>query len=141
MEPITSVQSHPSDRGKASVRRGVRREVLVVEPDALTQWSLRMYLGRWFTVHSTNSAANALQVLLTHPVDILVVSDELPTAALATLEQHAHSFNAHVSVVRLVTDSGARQRCAPCLGCLEKPFELAALARLLGIPEDELPGD
>jgi len=112
---------------------------LIVEPDPLTQWSLKMYLGRWFRVESTNSIANARQILETRPVDALVVSDEWPPATLASLEQRAHSFNARVTIVRTVTDSGKPSRPGRHLGCLEKPFELARLARLLGIPEEELP--
>jgi DNA-binding NtrC family response regulator len=139
VEPPASAQSSPLASGAQVPAHASRRRVLVVEPDALTQWSLRTYLAKWFLVRTANSVACAQQVLLTHPVDVLVVSDELPPDGLAALEQQAHSFNARVAVVWTVTDSSRSRRPAPQVGCLEKPFELAQLARLLGVPEDELP--
>ena len=84
-----------------------RREVLVVEPDKLTEWSLRTYLSKWFSVHSTNSTDNAELVLRIHPVDVLVISDELPSAALTALEQIARQINPQVSIVQTLTDPEA----------------------------------
>ena len=69
----------------------------------------------------------------------LIISDELPSSALEILEQRAHTFNARVVIVRTVTDAGAACHPCPQLSCLEKPFELARVAALLGIPDDEIP--
>jgi DNA-binding NtrC family response regulator len=134
-----SVQQSPLAPGEEAPTRARRGQVLIVEPDPLTQWSLKMYLGRWFSVDSTSSIASARRILETRPVEALIVSDELPPTALVSLEQRAHSFNARVTIVRIVTDSSKMSHAGPHLGCLEKPFELAQLARLLGIPESELP--
>ena len=118
-----------------------RREVLVVEPDKLTEWSLKTYLGKWFSVHSTNSPGNAERVLETHPVDVLVVSDELPSDAISALQRRAALRNHNVSVVHTVTDPDKSCRDHDDWACLEKPFVLAHLARLLGIPDEEIPDD
>ena len=115
--------------------------MLIVEPDPLTQWSLKMYLERWFRVDGTSSVTRAEQVLAARAVDALIVSEELLPAALASLEQRAYDSNAQVAVVRTITDSSKPRRPGPHQGYLEKPFELAQLARLLGIPEAEIPND
>lgn len=112
--------------------------VLVVEPDPLTQWSLRTYLSKWFSIHSTSSLDAARHVLETHPVDVLVVADELPATALASLEECAHSFNACVRVVRTVARLDEMRGLDASFEYIEKPFQLADLARLLGIPEEEI---
>lgn len=118
-----------------------RREVLVVEPDKLTEWSLKTYLGKWFSVHSTNSPEHAARVLETHPVDVLVVSDELPSGTISALQQRAATGNRNVSVVHTVTDPDRTCGNHEDWACLEKPFALSQLARLLGIPEEEIPDE
>jgi len=116
-----------------------RGHVLVLEPDPLTQWSLKTYLRRWFTVDGTSSVASAQRVLETHPVDALVISEELSSTGLAYVEQCARSLNPRVAIVRTISDPSKPSRPGTHLDCLEKPFELARLARLLGVPESELP--
>ncbi len=139
-------QKHSTQSIAQSARAGDtsgmrRREVLVIEPDKLTEWSLRTYLSKWFSVHGTNSTDNAELVLGSHPVDVLVISDELPAAALTALETKVRRINPQVSIVQTVTDPDAPGRIDRGWGYLEKPFALAQLARLLGIPEEELPGE
>jgi len=116
-----------------------RGQILIVEPDPLTQWSLKTYLEKWFAVDATGSAGGAERILETRAVDALVISDEMPGEAITQIEERAHSFNARVAIVRMITDT--RKACggAPNLNCLEKPFELARLAGLLGIPDGEIP--
>ena len=130
------VRSAAGEPGPSGAHRGY---VLIVEPDPLTQWSLKAYLGKWFAVESTGSVASAERILEKQPVDALIVSDELSPGELAALEQRAHSFNARVAIVRTITDAGKAERSAPHLNCLEKPFELARLAGLLGVSDSELP--
>jgi DNA-binding response OmpR family regulator len=116
-----------------------RGQILIVEPDPLTQWSLKAYLQKWFNVDGTSSTSTAQQFLEKHAVDALILSEELPPTALAALEQRAHSFNARVAIIRTVTDSSFPRRPGSHTGYLEKPFELSQLARLLGIPDGQLP--
>ena len=118
-----------------------RRQVLVIEPDKLTEWSLKTYLGKWFSVHSTNSLEHAQRVLDAHPVDVLVISDELPTDTIAELRSRAAQHNENVDVIHTVTDPDKSCGDHGDWACLEKPFALAQLARLLGIPEEEIPGE
>jgi DNA-binding NtrC family response regulator len=129
--PATNGRQHP-----AGVNRG---RILVLEPDPLTQWSLRTYLRRWFMVDGTGSVASAQRVLETHPVDALVISEELSSAGLAYVEQCDRSLNPRVVIVRTIADPSKPRRPGTHVDCLEKPFELARLARLLGVPEGELP--
>jgi DNA-binding NtrC family response regulator len=135
----TSGKRTRSAAGEQAPSGAHRGYVLIVEPDPLTQWSLKTYLGKWFTVESTGSVDNAERILEKQPVDALIVSDELPPSDLAALEQRAHSFNARVAIVRTITDAGKALFTAPHLNCLEKPFELARLAGLLGVTDGELP--
>jgi hypothetical protein len=140
VKPRASIQRSSAPRQREPSSRANRGQILIVDPDPLTQWSLKTYLARWFGVDSANSIAAALRILETRAVDALVVSDEWPPTGLAALEQRAHSFNARVAIVRTVTDSSKPRPPGPHLGYLEKPFELAQLARLLGVPDAELPG-
>ena len=48
---------------------GARGHVLIVEPDPLTQWSLKTYLEKWFVVDTTAAAESAERILDTHAVD------------------------------------------------------------------------
>ncbi len=121
--------------------RVARRQILAVEPDPLTQWSLKMYLSKWFDVYATGSIVDAQHVLENHAVDVLIVSEELPPTALASLETHAHNFNACVEVIRTVADPSKPRKCIPHVTYLEKPFELAHLAQMLGVPPEQLPRD
>jgi len=58
-----------------------------VEPDVLTQWSLRSYLGKWFSVDAADSVASAQAILdVLRRVDALIVSGELPSTTLAACE-------------------------------------------------------
>lgn len=141
MKPNPSAKRSPLAGRDGFASGAGRGQVLIVEPDPLTQWSLRMYLGKWFAVDSANSITGAQQALETRPADALVVSDELPPDALTSLERQAHRLNARITIVRTVTDPSRPGRPGPHSGCLEKPFELAQLARLLGVPEDQLPHD
>jgi DNA-binding NtrC family response regulator len=125
--------------GRASLLHARRGQVLIVEPEPLTQWALRTYLSRWFSVDSTKSIASAQQVLEAHPVDVLVVSEEFSPTGLTYLERCARSLDPQVTVVRMVADPSKPRRRGQHAGVLEKPFELVQLARLLGIPECELP--
>ena len=126
--------------GTAGSNGSPRGQILIVEPDPLTQWSLKTYLEKWFAVDVTGSAGSAERILETRAVDVLIVSDELPSSFLAALEERAHSFNAHVAIIRTITDARCACRPGPHLSCLEKPFELARLAGLLGVPAEEIPG-
>lgn len=107
--------------------------VLIVEQDALTRWSVSVYLEQWFEVITTDSANEACRLLQERPVVALVVSDDLPGSAVEQLGTLARSFNRKAAIVRTVTEGYDRGgSCERCLR-LEKPFDLASLARLLGI--------
>jgi hypothetical protein len=141
VKPNTSAREAAAARAANVPTEAPRGQILIVEPDPLTQWSLKTYLERWFRVDATNSVINAQKVLAKQPVDALIVSEDLSPTGLASLEQRAHSFNARVAIVRTITDSSNPCRSGPHLARLEKPFALASLARLLGVPEDVLPGE
>lgn len=141
MNADSTARKHHDARPEAAREPRRVRQILVVEPDPLTQWSLRTYLSKWFSIHSTGSLDSARRVLETHAVDVLVVADELPAAAVALLEQCAHNFNARVRIVRTVADLDRPRETGPSRDYIEKPFQLADLARLLGIPDHEIPED
>lgn len=135
---MTTRPVQPSDHDPSPTSAN-RRQVLVVEPDKLTEWSLRTYLGKWFSVHSTSSTESAERVLAAHAVDVLVVSDDLSSTALTALEERAREFQEGVVIVRLVTEPGSSGVQDQARYRLEKPFALVQLARLLGVSAEELP--
>ena len=116
-----------------------RGQILIVDPDPLTQWALRMYLGKWFRVDTTDSFVTARRAIAGGAVVALIVSDELPPDEIAELQHNAREHNADVTLVRTVADPDKPPAPDEAATCLDKPFELAQLAHLLGVPENELP--
>lgn len=116
-------------------RRGA---LLIVEPDVLAQWSMRMYLQPWFEVCSAASVAEAAAELAARPFAALIVWDEFPDRAAERLIAAATKVNPDVLIVRTATGVN-RNGASPRIRLLEKPFQLEELARILGIPPAELP--
>lgn len=109
------------------------RYVLVVEPDRLLRWSLATYLSRWFQVCSVTSVSEAASVLEEHPVDAVIISDEPAGKKVREVERRAKSLNPLAKVIRIVMSTRADENAGEGTVALEKPFELAVLARLLGV--------
>jgi len=128
----------PSPSASADPRASggpVGGHVLVVEPDHLTMWSLAAYLRRWFAVDTTNCRVEAEKLLHDQTFAAVIVSDQLPARATESLLQLARRTNPQVRAVLLVTGVAEARALAACDARIEKPFELAALARLLGIED------
>ena len=117
----------------ASGSNGSAGQLLVVEPEALLRWSLVTYLGRWFEVQSAETKLAAERILDQHRIDAVVVSDELSEPTMEEIEAHARSRNSAMRVVRTVTTERLDQPLPNDTCCIEKPFDLARLARLLGV--------
>ncbi len=123
--------------GGGGQRRG---RLLIVEPDPLTRWSLATYLERWFDVTSVDCEKAPVNVPDLESLAALVLTDELPAEQARTLEHQARQRNPDLIAVRIGTDvSGGAHASADEAARLEKPFELARLARLLGVPDGEIP--
>ncbi|MGE0480225.1 MAG: hypothetical protein AB7Q17_07110 [Phycisphaerae bacterium] len=148
---------------------GGRARVLVVEADTLMRWSMMAYLERWFDVLLTDTVDAAHQLLDRDIVSALIVSDELPDDGARQLEVHARRANPAMRIVRTGTgvdelpppptaaratahgrvakpEAAAGPRVRRTGGTpprptnhIEKPFALAELAVLLGVPARELP--
>ncbi len=108
-------------------------KVLVVDPDRLTRWSVRAYLGDHMEVLAVESAAGALQVLGQDKVEAVVVSEDLPNNGADKVEMHARSGNPCVVVVRTVSEPIHDGVLGESTVRLEKPFKLSRLAELLGV--------
>jgi len=111
------------------------RRILIVEPEELVRWSLVTYLTRWFAVYSAAAESTAHRVLDSDIMDAVVISDDLKQPGVEEIESHALDRNPAVQLVRMVT---ARPPAPPADGRtshLEKPFQLARLAELLGIQD------
>ncbi len=119
-----------SDRGRQPAARG---HLLLVEPDALTAWSVRAYLQRWFEVETAPSAASAKTLLSRSAVDALVLSDQLPAGAARQLQRLACRRNPHLRTVLLVEEVQRSTTADDRVTRIEKPFELIALAHALGV--------
>ncbi len=107
--------------------------LLIVEPESLIRWSLVTYLAKWFTVYAADSGSAADRFLDEHRIDAAVVSDDLPCGVGEEIEARALSLNSSVRLVCTVTNPPGEKTCTRTTKCLEKPFELAELANLLGV--------
>jgi DNA-binding response OmpR family regulator len=112
--------------------RAIRR-VLIVEPDRLTRWALEEYLHDRCDVASAEGATAAHSLLNGEPFDALVIANDLPEGDPREVERHARVGNPHITAVRTVTHlPDDAEQTASSAAYLEKPFELSALAQLLG---------
>lgn len=111
------------------------RHILVVEPEALVRWSLGKYLSRWFVVHFVESRAAADQVLEDHPVCAVIVSYHRDHRLAEDVETVARSRNQSIRVIRTVTQASEDRPDLPDTLYVEKPFELADLASMLGVQD------
>ncbi|MGD8453783.1 MAG: hypothetical protein PVJ57_18370 [Phycisphaerae bacterium] len=112
--------------------------LLLVEQDQLMTWSLTRYFQRWFTVDAAASGEAAEQLATAHAFTAVLTSDALPSERASAIHELVRQRNPVATAVRLVT--AATETPAPEPPCLqlEKPFELARLARLLGVSEGEI---
>lgn len=117
------------------------RTVLIVERDPLTQWSLKTYLQKWFNVRVAPSIAQATRIVNRKRFDALVIFAEPAPVAADELERRARRRNPNLTVVRTVIAPGGPHRQSTQSDWLEKPFQLARVARLLGVPEEQLPSN
>lgn len=114
------------------------QNLLIIEPEMLTRWSLVTYLGRWFAVQAADSCESAQVALKGQRVDGVVLSTEFPPWAVQAIERLARKTNPAVRVVRTITQQSQGVDLARGTLMLEKPFKLRDLARLLGVePENE----
>jgi DNA-binding response OmpR family regulator len=113
----------------SALAAGRRPRLLIVDPDLLTRWSLSAYLTAWFDVFAAASFAEAEEILSRGPVHAVVLPEGLGGGGSDQLEERARAANAHLLVVRTGTQNH-RPR-GPDVAFLEKPFDLAVLARLL----------
>ncbi len=113
--------------------------LLVVEPDALTRWSLETYLRQWFTVHLADGLETARHLLDRYDFRAVVLSGDLPASELQEIETLARRRNPHVRLIRTVSGplAGATPPADEVL--LEKPFRLTQLADLLNADRHQGP--
>ncbi len=109
-----------------------RPRVVVIEPDELTRWAVERYLSRWFAVSSVASPSDGEAQLGSDTPDALIVSDDLPEGFPISLEKTARQANPQAIIVHTTTETARRVRNSDALR-IEKPFDLAQLARLLGV--------
>ena len=112
--------------------------LLLVEPDELTRWSITTYLRRWFEVEVVRPGGAAVRLAAEGPFAAVVLSEELPDREAAAIQEHASRRNATVTMVRMVTGAAEPDTVAPHAMLIEKPFDLARLAHLLGISEQDI---
>lgn len=113
--------------------------VLIAEPDPLLRWSVTTYLSRWFEVFAVDSLAAASAVLDSHQVDLVLISDLIPERSRELIESRVLRGNHEAAVIYMVT-SLPRSSGGGKMRCIEKPFQLSALARLLGVAAAQASG-
>lgn len=134
-ERMASRRAKPATNSASSV---TRPRILLFEPDSLTRWSITTYLQRWFEVVAVESREQAENLSATRPLAALVLADSLPDATAAELQRRAGGHNPTVMTVRTIATTADSSPGGPHTFQLEKPFDLARLARLLGVPEAEV---
>lgn len=115
-----------------------RGRLLLLEPDELTRWSITTYLQRWFIVEAADSSAAAQRLVRRGSFSALVLSEQLADEQVLALQRGAAERNPQVTTVRMITGASEVGTSGSETVQLEKPFELASLAQLLGIPEQEI---
>lgn len=117
------------------------RSLLIVEPEALLRWSLATFLSKWFDVFPTDSGKAALRILDDHGFDGAIISDQLAPADVPALTAQLQLRSPHATVVYTVTNAatGATENRVSLR--IEKPFQLADLASLLGVGLRDEPVD
>ncbi len=127
--------SHVDGHNEKQTRTGLaRRRVLVVDPDRLTRWSIEEYLRDAAEVASADGVPAAHNLLDHDRFDAIIVADDLPQDGADEVEQHARSRNPSIAAVRTLTrPSDETEQAGSRAILLEKPFELACLARALGL--------
>lgn len=134
-----NANDHPSPSSALTPNaRPARSQLVIVEPDRLTRWSLSAYLACAFEVSTAASASEAHDILGSTRVDAIVISDDLEDNGADRVEAFARLQNANVAVVRTVT--ARPDTVSPDRVCLEKPFNLSALAKLLGVASQRTSG-
>jgi len=110
-----------------------RARILLVETDELTRWSVATYLKPWFVVDVAESLTEAEAVVPHRSYAALVLSGALDPRRAAEVQHQAARQNPALMTVRTVTHAGELPPGEPRTVQIEKPFELASLARLLGV--------
>lgn len=118
--------------------------LLVVEPEALLRWSLATYLSKWFDVFPTDSRVTALRILDDHRVDGAVISDQLAPGSAPAITSRLQLRNPSATIVYTVISAETSAVEDRVRLQIEKPFQLADLAALLGVgvrddPQDSAP--
>jgi DNA-binding NtrC family response regulator len=132
MKPRDAAVPNTRNKARAVSHRG---RVLLLEPDHLTRWSVTTYLCRWFAVETVESCEDAARLVLGEPFDALVLSDRVSDGEVADLQRSAADRNPGVKTVRTVTATSEPVAGQASMMQLEKPFQLARLAQLLGVAE------
>lgn len=108
------------------------KRLLVVDADRLTRWSVESYLSDAFVVESAATVEDASRRLTEGRYDAVVVAEDLGAGGASEVEHLARERNAEVTVVRTVVEP-CRGREESGVTRLEKPFDLARLAAMLGV--------
>jgi DNA-binding response OmpR family regulator len=131
----TSKDEAAARSGPGGPSQGRVPHLLVVEPEALVRWSLGKYLSRWFVVHCVDSRVAAERVLEDHQVDAVIVSFQRSHRLADEVETIARVRNPAVRVIRTCTNASEERPGEPDALYVEKPFELAELAGMLGVTD------
>lgn len=135
--PAPRFGSVPDDAPWTPVRRsrtssvptsGLRTRVLLVAPDPMLGFALVGVLEGRFDVDLARDATQALQILGTTPVDVVVVDEDLPGRRAAELLAEVHQRQPRVRRLLMTAEEGGHApEGAPWDHALQKPFELEEL--------------
>jgi len=129
--------SNPQRRAKPTGTPLLGR-ILLVERDELVRWSIGKFMQRWFAIESIESPNWVEQLAKPPRICGLILSDEVSAIEAAAIQELVRRRLPDVRTVRMTTGTQEADGLADGTVYLEKPFELSELARVLGVPDDEL---
>ncbi len=111
--------------------RSPTRRLLIVEPDRLTAWSLKLYFQKEYDIVQTDSVSGASDCIKSGCADVVLLSDNLLDPDLQDIDDQITHANPHALIVQMTTRSSDAVLEGDTRVTIEKPFELAALGRIL----------
>lgn len=119
----------------ATARENRRPTILVVDDEAGPRDALKVILRPFFNIRSAENAANALAILNTQPIDLIVLDQRLPDRHGMDLLQDIKQAYANIEVI-IITGHGSVESAMEGIrhgaaGYLLKPFNVTELITLV----------
>lgn len=111
------------------------KTVLVVDDERLIRWSLEQGLKGSYRVLVAADVEEAMQIISTAPVDVLITDLNMPERGGMELIEHVRQHHPHVKVF-VITGYGSGATLERCYtlgvdGYIRKPFEIRLIRDMI----------